>query len=115
MINAQSTDDNKCFKWCFVRYLDLADCNPARITKVDKDFAKRIDFKDIKFPVTIRQIRKIENKKSIGISVFGYENKEKHPIYQSVILKIALKLMLSKLLRCLKKVNMLNSKILKEK
>ena len=31
----------------------------------------------------IRDIHKIEKKNSIGISVFGYENKEKHPIYLS--------------------------------
>ena len=30
-----------------------------------------------------RDIHKIEKKNSIAISVFGYENKEKHPIYVS--------------------------------
>ena len=54
--------------------------HPARITKADKDFAKKLDFKDIKFTVKIRDIQKIVKKNSIGISVFGYENKEKHPI-----------------------------------
>ena len=63
--------------------LNPADCNLARITKADKDFAKKPDFKDIKFPVKIRDIHKIEKKNSISISVFGYENKEKHPIYVS--------------------------------
>ena len=66
-----------------VRYLNPANKYPARITKADKDFAKKLDFKDIKFPVKIRDIYKIEKKNSIGISVFGYENKEKHPIYVS--------------------------------
>ena len=37
-----------------VRYLNPADHNPKRITKADKDFAKRFDFNDIKFPVKIR-------------------------------------------------------------
>ena len=55
----------------------------ARITKADKDFSKSLDFKDIKFPVKVRDINKIEKKNSIGISAFGYENKEKHPIYVS--------------------------------
>ena len=36
-----------------------------------------LDFKEINFLVKIRYIQKIENKNSIGISVFGYENKEK--------------------------------------
>ena len=78
MINIQNIDDNECFKWSIVRYLNLSDHNPRRITKADKDFAKKLDFKDIKFPVKIRDIHK---KNPISISVFGYENKEKHPIY----------------------------------
>ena len=38
---------NGAFKWCLFRYLNPADHNPGRITKVDKDFGKRVDFKDI--------------------------------------------------------------------
>ena len=135
-----------------------------RPAKADKDFAKTRGFKDINFPVKIRDIHKIENKNSIGISIFVYKNKEKYPEkkcwliinwrrrktlflsmnsidscmiihyiskensfvridymlslqekFWSFILKIALKLMLNKQLRRLIKVNMLNSKILKEK
>ena len=47
LINIQNTDDNECFKWCLIRYLNPIDHHPARITKVNKDFAKRLDFKDI--------------------------------------------------------------------
>ena len=77
MINIQNIDDNECFKWSLVRYLNPTDRHPARITKADKDFAKKLDFKDIKFPVKIREIYKIGKKNSIGISDFDYENKEK--------------------------------------
>ena len=59
LINIQNIDDNECFKWCFVRYLNPAGHNPRKITKTGKDFAKRINFKDIKFPVKIRGIHKI--------------------------------------------------------
>ena len=44
---------------------------------------KKLDFKNIKFPVRIRDINKIEKKNSTSISAFGYENKGKHPIYVS--------------------------------
>ena len=58
-------------------------CNHARNlwrpAKADKDFAKTRGFKDINFPVKIRDIHKIENKNSIGISIFVYKNKEKYP------------------------------------
>ena len=57
--------------------------SPARITKADKDFAKELSFKDLKFPVKIRNIYKIQKKNSISIRVFGYENKEKNQIHES--------------------------------
>ena len=63
LIIIQNADDNECFKWCLVRYLNPADHHPAKITKTDKDFAKRLDFTDIKFPVKIRDILKIEKKR----------------------------------------------------
>ena len=131
----------------------------------DKDVSKRLDFKDLKFPVKIRDV-----KNSINISVFGYENKEKHPVYVSrkccedkhvdllligegekkhyvlikdfntfmydhtlhrerkhlyrycrtaekwkYHIKDCLNLMVNKILRYLRKMNILNSKILEEK
>ena len=81
MINIQNIE---CFKWSLVRYLNPVGRNPARITKVDKDFAIKLDFKVTKFRIKIRYIHKFKKKKnSINSSVFGYENKEKHPIYIS--------------------------------
>ena len=81
LINIQNTHDNECFKWFLVSYLNPADHNQRRITKADKDYAKRLDFKDIIFPLKIRDILKIGKKNSSGISVFGYENKDKYPVY----------------------------------
>ena len=37
-----------------VRYLNPINQNPVRITKADKYFAKKLDFKDIKSPVKFR-------------------------------------------------------------
>ena len=61
LTNIQNIDDNECFKWCIVRCLHPADLR--RITNADKEFAKKLDFKDIKFQVKIRDIRKIAKKK----------------------------------------------------
>ena len=83
MINIQNIDDNECFKWSRVRYLNPTDHNPRRITNADKDFAEKLDFKDIKFPVKGTDIHKIYKKNSICISVFSYENKERRSIYVS--------------------------------
>ena len=84
-INIQNIDNNECFKWSLVRYLNPADHHSAWITKADKDFAKRFGLKCIKFPVKISDIHKIKKENSVGISVFGYENKEKHPNYVSKV------------------------------
>ena len=60
------------------------DHNPRKITKADKDFAKKLAFKDIKLPVKVRGIHIIQKKKnSSEICLFGYENKEKHTTYVS--------------------------------
>ena len=69
----ESINDNECFKWCLVRYLNLAGHNPRRITKVDKDFAKRLDFRDTKFPIRIRDIHKIEKKNSSALAFLVME------------------------------------------
>ena len=45
MINIQNIDDHECFKWSIVRYLNPANHNLVRITKVDKDFAKKLDIR----------------------------------------------------------------------
>ena len=49
------------------------------VTKSDKYFMKRFDFKYIKFTVKTRDIQNWK-KESVGISAFGYE---KQPIYVS--------------------------------
>ena len=54
-----------------------------KIPNADKDFPKKLDFIDIKCPVKVRDIHKTKKKNSIGINIFSYENKEKHPIYIS--------------------------------
>ena len=60
LVNIQNISDNKCLKWCLIRYLHPADHHSSRIRKVDKNFARYLDFKDIKFPVKIRDIHKFE-------------------------------------------------------
>ena len=75
MINIQNTDDNECFKWCLVRYINPADHHSLRITKAGKYFAKRLDSKDTEFPLKIRFIHKIEKKRMLlALAFFGRKN-----------------------------------------
>ena len=73
LINIENIDENECFKSCWVRYLNPADHHPVRVTKADKDFAIKLDFEDIKLPVKVRDIHKIEKNYSIAINVFSCE------------------------------------------
>ena len=71
-------------KWCLGRYLKILQIvTYQELQKWTKILSKKLDFKDIKLSVKARDIHKIEKRISIGISVFGFENKEKHPIYVS--------------------------------
>ena len=82
LINLQNQDD-KCFLWCLVRHLNPRKKNPQRITKDDMQFAKKLDFSGITFPVTRNQISRIEKQNKIYINVYGYDTSRKYfyPIY----------------------------------
>ena len=53
MINIQNKDVNECFKW----HLHPADHHPEKIRKFDEDFARELDFQDVKFPVKVGDIK----------------------------------------------------------
>ena len=82
LINIKN-EDNECFRWCHIRHLNPQNKNPQRITKTDKNFIKQLDYSNIEFPVTVKQINKIEKQNNIRINLFGYEEKQKFPIYIS--------------------------------
>ena len=72
LINLQNTDD-KCFLWDHVRHLNPRKKDPQRITKSDREFAKKLDYSGITFPVTRNQINRSEKQNKINIYLFGYD------------------------------------------
>ena len=82
LINLKN-NDNECFRWCYIRHLNPRKKDPQRIKKSDKAFIQNLDYQLIEFPVTIKEIDKIEKQNIININVFGYEEKQKYPIYVS--------------------------------
>lgn len=52
------------------RYLHTVDKNLARIKKINKEFAKELDFKGTKFPVKIRNINELEKKYVLSALMF---------------------------------------------
>ena len=48
---------------------------PEIIRKIDRDFAKLLNFKDMNFPVHKKDYAKIEKQNYISISMFDYTHK----------------------------------------
>ena len=71
------------------RYLNPADHHSKKITKGDKDFAKRLDFKYIKFPVKTRDIDKTEKRYILALAFLVIETKSNiQSMYQKNVVKI---------------------------
>ena len=80
--NIQKEKD-KCFRWCFIRYLNSANKAPSKMRNDDNNFAKQLNFKSVKFAVHKKNYAAIENQNDISINVFRYENKTRYHIYTS--------------------------------
>ena len=63
------------------------DHNPKRFTKADKEIAKKLDFKDVKFPVKVTDILKIE-KKNFMLVFFFIKIPKLSNIYMNKMLQI---------------------------
>ena len=75
-------EDNKCFMYCLGRALDP---NPEkdhceRWNKHLKKVCKDLGLEDIKMPVSIKDIPKIEKQFNVSINVFGHEDSYIYPI-----------------------------------
>ena len=57
--------------------------NPRKSRNVDKEFAKQLNFKGLKFSVHKEDYAKKEKQNNISFSVFGYEDKTAYHIYTS--------------------------------
>ena len=77
LINIKN-DDNECFRWCHVRHINPVKKDPQRITQKDRGIAKTLDYTGVTFPVTIRDMGKIEKQNKININVFGYDREGKY-------------------------------------
>jgi hypothetical protein len=76
LINMQNTDDNFCFRWSHVRHLSPMKKNSVRISKNDRITASTLNYEGIVFPVSIDQIKRIEDKNNININVLGYKGRK---------------------------------------
>ena len=69
------------FLWCHIRHLNPLNKTPQRITKADKTMANNLDYKNIKFPISKKEIVGRLNQKIIF--AFCYENDLVYPVHIS--------------------------------
>ena len=69
LINIKN-NDNACLRWCHIRHLNPLKNHNERITARDKELVKTLDYSGVTFPVSIKDIEKIEKQNKININVF---------------------------------------------
>ena len=79
LITIKNTD-NECFRWCHIRHLNPLKNHNERITARDKELVKTLDYSGVTFPVSIKDMKRIEKQNKININVFGYSDGNPYPI-----------------------------------
>ena len=75
LINIKNTD-NECFRWCHIRHLNSLKKDPQMVTLT-------LDYSGVTFPVSIKDMDKIEKQNKININVLGYSDRNPYPIRNS--------------------------------
>ena len=79
LINIKN-NDNECLRWCHIGHLNPLKNHNERITARDKELVKTLDYSAVTFPVSIKDMEKIEKQNKININVFGYSDQNPYPI-----------------------------------
>ena len=80
IINVKN-EDNKCLKWALLSALHPVGSNPHRVFKY-KQYENELNFAGVGFPVTLKDIPKVEKQNNLTINVFGYSQQAGiHPLY----------------------------------
>ena len=82
LVNIEN-EDNECFRWCHIRYLNPQEDHPHRIRKSDRELSEQLNYQGVEFPVATKHYGKIEEQNSISINIFGYEDRQFYPIFVS--------------------------------
>ena len=69
LINIKN-NDQKCFSWCHVRYINPVKIHTERITRKDKKPANYLDYGWVKFSVQEKDFNKIRMKNNICINAY---------------------------------------------
>lgn len=73
-INVQNKNDNKCFMWSILSAIYPAKKDADRTSKYI-EYMEELNFKDIEFPMKLKDIPKFEKQNEISINVYSYNIK----------------------------------------
>ena len=71
LINIKN-NDNKCFRRCHIRHLNLLKIHAEQLSKADKNMVNDLDYGEIDSPVSRRHFGKIVMKNNIYINLFCF-------------------------------------------
>lgn len=74
IVNVQNLNDEMCFKWAILSALHPHENNPQRLSHY-KQFENELNFRNINFPVNLKDIDKFEQQNNtISINVYYYDD-----------------------------------------
>ena len=82
LINIKN-NDQRCFPWCYFRYINPVKINPERVTREEKKLVNSLNYDVVGFLVRGKDFSKTEKKSNICINVFCYENELTFAIHVS--------------------------------
>lgn len=75
VVNIKGNNDH-CFKWAIFSSTHKVKINSSR-KKSYKKFEKYYDFSNIRYPVSIKDIKRFEKTNLVAVNIFSYKSKKK--------------------------------------
>ena len=82
LINIRN-NDNKCFIWYHIKYLNPLKTHSERMTETDQNIINDLNYKSTRFSLSEKGYSKNEQKNNICIDIFCYKNNSVYLVYVS--------------------------------
>ena len=67
-------NDEECFKWSVITVENVGMKNPQRVSNLRK-FTDNYDWSGLEFPVSIKDIRKLETRNNVSVNILAVEGR----------------------------------------
>ena len=59
LVNIIKNEDNECFRWCRIRFLNAQERDAQRIKKTERKMVQELNYQVVEFPVSVKDYNKI--------------------------------------------------------